>query len=96
MVTEHIEPTDPNNVSQNVPGTALAFTSSDKLFAFMKANIGGEWKMEMADDREGLIILIADLHRLEVRKIIVNPETDSTNGEEITLADLVAFSASLS
>jgi hypothetical protein len=94
-VTEHIKPSDPENVTRTKPGTMLAFGSSDKLLRFMTANVGGEWKMEMAADREGLIILIADLHRLEIETIRLNPELDGTGGEQITLADLVAFAGQL-
>ena len=74
---------------------ALAFSSADKLFRFMKANIGGEWKMEMADDRDGLVILIADLHRLEIDILTLDPDLDSAGGEQIALADLVVFADSL-
>ena len=40
----------------------------------MKSNLGGEWKMQMADDRDGLVVLIADLHRLEVTALSLDPE----------------------
>jgi len=77
-------------------GSALAFSSSEKLLKFMKANLGGEWKMQMADDRDGLVVLIADLQRLNIARLSYDPEKDGTGGEQISLADLVAFANSLS
>jgi len=95
-VTEHIQPTDPAHTLAHEPGRALAFSTSARLFKFMSQNRGGEWKMQMADDRDGLVVLIADLHRLQITSIIFNPENDSSGGETLALADLVAFADSLS
>lgn len=96
IVTEHIQPTDPSHTPENEPGTALAFSSSGKLFKFMSAHLGGEWKMQMAADRDGLVILIADLHRLNITSLTLDPEKDATGGEKVALSDLVAFADSLS
>ena len=95
IVTEHIQPTDAEHSPEAEPGTAMAFSSSSKLFKFMSANLGGEWKMQMAADRDGLVILIADLHRLNISALSLDPEKDATGGEAIALADLVAFADSL-
>ena len=96
FVTEHIQPTNPEHTSEHEPGTALAFSSSSRLFKFMSANLGGEWKMEMAADRDGLVIVIADLHRLQIGSLTFNCENDGSGGEPLALADLVAFADSLS
>ena len=64
VVTEHIQPTSPEHTPEQEPGTALVFSSVEKLAEFKRARRGGEWKIEVADDREGLVIVIADLHRL--------------------------------
>ena len=95
IVTEHIKPTDPEHTPDNEPGTAFAFSSSEKLLKFMKANLGGEWKMQMADDRDGLVVLIADLHRLNITALTLNPEKDGSGGEQMPLSDVVAFADSL-
>ena len=95
IVTEHIQPSDPENTPEKKSGSALAFSTSDKLFKFMKANLGGEWKMQMADDRDGLVILIADLHRLEIESLALDPNINGTGGEQIALVDLVAFADTL-
>jgi len=95
IVTEHIKPTDPEHTPESEPGSALAFSSSEKLLKFMKANLGGEWKMQMADDRDGLVVLIADLHRLNIATLSLDPEKNGTGGENIPLSDVVAFADSL-
>ena len=76
IVTEHIQPTGPEHTPENEPGTALAFSSSNKLFTFMNAHFSGEWKMEMADDRDGLAFSIADLHRLEISALELDPDVN--------------------
>jgi hypothetical protein len=96
IVTEHIKPTDPEHSTDKKSGRAVAFSSADKLFKFTKANLGGEWKMQLADDRDGLVILIADLHRLEIAEFALDPKPDGTGGEPVALADLVTFADSLS
>ena len=95
VVTEHIQPTDPDHTPEHKPGTALAFSSSNKLFTFMNAHLSGEWKMQMAADRDGLVVLIADLHRLEVSTVVLDPGRDGTGGEQISLEDLMALADSL-
>jgi hypothetical protein len=95
IVTEHIQPANPEHTRASEPGTALAFSSAERLFRFMKSRLAGEWKMEMAADRDGLMILIADLHRLDITALTLNPEQDATGGEPVALADLMAFARTL-
>jgi hypothetical protein len=95
IVTEHIQPTNPEHTTEAPAGTGLAFSTSSKLFKFMSAHLGGEWKMQMAADRDGLVILIADLHRLQIETLTLDPEKDATGGEQLGLADLVAYADSL-
>src|SRR5436190_23768405 len=95
IVTEHIKPTDPDHTPDKKSGRLAAFSSSDKLLKFMKANLGGEWKMQMADDRDGLVVLIADLHRLEVATLSLDPKNNGTGGEQIQLGDLMDLADSL-
>jgi hypothetical protein len=92
IVTEHIQPSEPEHTPEHEPGSALAFSSSGKLFKFMKAHLGGEWKMQMAADRDGLVVLIADLHRLQIANLVLDPDDDA---EQLALADLMSFADSL-
>jgi hypothetical protein len=95
IVTEHIQPADSDNTPQPEHGAALAFSNSKKLFAFMKDHVGGEWKMQMADDRDGLVILIADLHRLEIGTLNLDPDNDGAGGEPLALSDLMDLADSM-
>ncbi len=95
IVTEHFQPTDPEYSSKHEPGTALAVSASSKLFKFMSANLGGEWKMQMADDRHGLVILIADIQRPGITSLTLNPEKDRSGGEHVEVSDLKALADSL-
>src|SRR6476619_2947214 len=95
IVTEHIKPADPAHTPEANTGTALAFSSSEKLLKFMKANLGGEWKMQMADDSDGLVVLIADLHRVNIESLSVDPAKDGTGGDQCPLSDLMALAESL-
>jgi hypothetical protein len=95
IVTEHIQPSGPKLTSKSEPGAALAFTSSDKLFKFVRANLAGEWKIQMAADRDGLVILIADLHRLAIEIFALDPAHNATSGEQVTLTELMDFADSL-
>jgi hypothetical protein len=94
IVTEHIKPSDSESAEKK-PGWAVAFSSSDKLFNFMKSNLGGEWKIEKADDRDGLVILIADLLRLNIESLTLNPDKDGNGGEQVGLTDLADYADSL-
>src|SRR6476660_467592 len=95
FVTEHIHPTDPEQTPAKPLGPALVFTHIEKLAAFKMANPGGEWKMECADDREVLVIVIADLHRLGITALVVDPPSSGDGGEQSSLADLMTFCNSL-
>jgi hypothetical protein len=95
IVTEHIKPSDPTQTPEKKSGIVVAFSNSEKLLKFMKANLGGEWKMQMADDRDGLVVLIADLHRMEVATLSLDPHHNGTGGEPVPLADLVSLADSL-
>ena len=95
IVTEHIRPTEPDSTPSCQPNGVLAFSSSKNLFQFLAANMTGEWKMSMASDRDGLVIMIADLHRDEVSKLCLDPEKNGAGGEEIPLSALMEFAESL-
>ena len=95
-VTEHIHISEPDQqVPCDQPGTVLAFTTAAKMLAFMSNNVGGEWKMAMAQDRAGLIILIADFHRAGVQGLCLDPEQDGSGGKQVPLTELMALAESL-
>ena len=94
IVTEHIQPTDPNH-SGTRAGYGVGLHHSGKLFSFVIAHLGGEWKMQMVADGDGLVILIADLPRLQISSLVLDPEKNGGGGEQFALADLVAYADSL-
>jgi hypothetical protein len=49
----------------------------------------------MAADRDGLVVLIADLHRVEIANLVLDPKMDGTGSERLALADLMSFAESL-
>jgi hypothetical protein len=95
IVTEHIQPTESDIAPQPENGFALAFSEAKGLFNFMKEHAGGEWKMQMADDRDGLVILIADLHRLEISKLNFDPDAQGNGGESFSLSDMMDLADSM-
>jgi len=90
FVTEHIHPTSLESTPAVALGRAFAFSSIVKLAAYKRVNRGGE----AADDREGLVIVVADLHRLGIAWLLLDPQNDGTGGEQIPLSDLVALADS--
>jgi hypothetical protein len=94
-VTEHVQTSDADPIPCDEPGKAVAFGSSTKLFAFLNSHLDGEWKMTMAADRDGLVIMIADLHRANIDTICLDPKVDGTGGEQVPLTDLMALADSL-
>src|SRR5688572_29366014 len=90
-VTDHIETGDVEPLPCSEPGKAAVFSTSERLFAFLKAHLRGGWKISMAADRDGLIVLIADFHRANIQTIIVDPELDGSGGREVPLTQFVAL-----
>jgi hypothetical protein len=87
-VVEHIQTViEPLPCSE--PGKTAVFSSSEKLFAFMKAHLHGEWKMAMAADQKGLAVMIADFHRAEIKTLIIDPKLDGSGGHSISLAEFI-------
>ena len=93
FVTEHVQLDGSDDTPCDVPEVAMAFTSVNGMLEFQLAHEGGEWKMSLAADRDGLIIVIADLHRAGTTTIVLDSETDGTGGEQVSLTDLMAFAA---
>src|SRR5689334_3039900 len=77
-ITDHIITGDVEPLPCSEPGKAAVFCTSDKLLEFLSHNLGGGWKILMAADRDGLIVMIADFHRANVKTIIFEPELDGS------------------
>ena len=93
VITDHIEFGKEERLPCSEPGKAAVFSTSDKLVAFLTNNLRGGWKISMAADRDGLIVLIADLHRAELNTILIEPELDGSGGKELSLKEFVELVA---
>jgi hypothetical protein len=93
-ITDHIVTGDAEPLPCSEPGTAVVFGTSDKLLGFITKHLGGGWKMSMAADRDGLIVMISDFHRANVNTIIIEPELDGSGGQVLSLTEFMAHAGS--
>jgi hypothetical protein len=93
-ITDHIVAGDVDPLPCSEPGKAAVFGTPDKLLAFLTKNLGGGFKILMAADRDGLIVMIADFHRANVHTIIFEPELDGSGGREVSLTEFMARAGS--
>ena len=90
-IMDHIETGDTEPLPCSQTGKVALFTTSDKLFAFLNHNLRGGWKLAMAADRDGVIVLIADFHRANIQTIIIDPGLDGSGGKEFALTEFMAL-----
>ncbi len=72
-----------------------AFTTTDKLIAFLDDGKSGHWKVSLIADREALIIAIADAHLEGVSTVWLDPKPGDTPSDSIRLIDLAELSRQL-
>ena len=72
------------------PAAAHAFTSADKLVAFMKARGGATWQVDQIADAEGVIIAVSKLHQNGTKSICIDAHPDGSGGLLVSLSDLLA------
>jgi hypothetical protein len=77
----------PAKVPCDSPFAVHAFSTTDKLSAFLEANKGGRWSIDLVANHEALLVAIADLHLKNVPGFCLDPKADGSEGELITLAD---------
>lgn len=73
----------------------LAFTTTEKLSDFLSASKAGEWRINLASDRESLVLVIAIAHNRHIESICIDPENDGSGGQQISLNDLMVLAQSL-
>jgi hypothetical protein len=73
----------------------LAFSSAKKLIEFLDARQGGNWRLEMANDGQGVLSMAAALRARNEGRVCLNPEPDGSAGETVALAELLEFSERL-
>ena len=72
-----------------------AFTTTEKLTAFLGNGGAGRWKISFVIDRPSLILAIADVHMQGATAVWLDPSADANPGDSINLVDLVELSTRL-
>jgi hypothetical protein len=73
----------------------IAFTTTEKLMAFLAGSSAIEWKINLAGDREGLVLVIAIAHNHGIDSICTDPDERGSGGEDVSLNQLLALANSL-
>jgi hypothetical protein len=95
FVTERIQETAPLPSRCDKPGTVIAFSTTEKLTAFLAERQSGEWKINLIADRAGLILIIALAHNHGMESICIDPNLDGSNGEQVGLCGLLSLANSV-
>lgn len=78
----------PPNIPCKDPEAAHVFTTAERLTSFLDARKGGRWDVQLAADHDGLVVGVTDLRALGVRNVCLDPESDGTGGELLSLGEL--------
>jgi hypothetical protein len=73
----------------------LAFTTTQKLTAFLDTGRPGCWKISLVVDRSSLILAIADAHLQGAATVWLAPIAGADPTDSIRLVDLMEFSERL-
>jgi hypothetical protein len=95
FVTERKQNKPPDRAPCDNPFCVLAFTTTEKLTEFLATSNAGEWKVNLAGDREGLILVIAIAHNHGAESVCIDPDASGSGGTNLTLNDLLIFANSL-
>ena len=71
------------------PDAAHAFTTAEKLAAFMSARGGARWDINQVATREGVIVAIAELHAQGIGTICIDAEPDGSGGVLVSISDVL-------
>jgi hypothetical protein len=90
LVTEHNHVlSSPANIPCADPSAVHAFTSAEKLTAFLAARVGGRWEIRPVADYAGVVVAVADLHKHGAPHLCIDLAPDGSGGDLITLAELL-------
>ena len=76
----------PEHIPCDAPQAAHGFTSADQLMAFLSAQKGGRWKLDLLPDRESFAVAIAELHEKKISQLCVDPKPDGSDGTLLSLS----------
>jgi hypothetical protein len=79
----------PLKVPCDDPNAPLAFTTTEKLTAFLKAREAGRWNIKLISNHEAVVIAVADAHQHGARNICFDPEVDGSGGTLVGIQDIL-------
>ena len=80
----------PPNIPCADPDAVHAFTSADKLTAFLEARQGGRWDVNEVGDRQSVLLVVAQLHGQAVFNVCFDPNPDGSGGTTVKISELLA------
>ena len=72
-----------------------AFTTTEKLGAFLDSEEPGQWKISLIATPEGLMLGIADVHQTGASVVWLDPTPGAAPQDSIQLVDLMELRARL-
>jgi hypothetical protein len=73
----------------------LAFSTTEKLSAFLSEREAGEWNLHLVSDRDGLVLIIAMAHNSRIDSICIDADPGGSGGDQVSLNDLMILANSL-
>jgi hypothetical protein len=89
FVSERDERPPLSAAPRDEPPSMIAFSTTENLSNFLSKCQWGEWKVNLASDREGLILVIAIAHNKGIESISIDPECDGVGGELVSLCEMM-------
>jgi hypothetical protein len=83
-------------IDRDAKSPPAAFTTTEKLTAFLDNEASGRWKVSLIAHPEALILAIADAHQQGATAVWLDPVLGAAPGDSVRLVDLMELSARLS
>jgi hypothetical protein len=91
IVTEHKHVLNPPaRIPCNDPFSPHAFTTAEKLTAFLNERKAGRWDVNLVADRDAILMVVADAKAKGATHVCFDPAVDGSGGELVSLLDLLA------
>lgn len=75
------------------PNALLAYTSREKLTAFLDAQGAGSWELSLIANCESLAVLVSEARGCGAIHVCVNPNPDGSGGMLLKLSDMQLMAA---
>jgi hypothetical protein len=76
-------------------GAVIAFSTTEKLTAFLAGRQSGEWNLHLVADRAELILIIAIAHNRRMESIRIDPDLTGFGGQQVSLNELMSLANSV-